>query len=513
MKPKENSLMLIYDDSCPMCDLYTRSFVKTKWINKRCEFSEVNSTVLNLIDNSKCKNEIPLYNSETNTVIYGIDALFYILQQRFSFLTTIFRSAPVLYLFKRFYSFISYNRRLIAGSQPAKKGFDCTPDFNLKYRLLYLVFANAVGFAFYRSASAMPIAIAISTLLIALSFFHARQMDFLGHEFTVFMISGFVCFLFKYVPVQHVNTVLSIAVFSYLFLRRLKTIRLTYPEDGGFTIHARISKTLLSFFKYALRIHSKKYSEDTLPSWLNVAIADKEPIGKEFYKSHEQQTHSTVEATNSRGLCNLSSFNSNEFDASRVDRRIIDFYKNTHLYRFSVAQKWHTWYGFLFRYVIKHYFKKIQQFNFTNLTDKSEACIENYLTPMIGKDGAITINWVRHNEKTNDTMFSGFYKVDKLPYEKDKACVTTQFPLPGACFMVKLKPVNEENGSFSFQSYDTGFGDYSFYAIQKHKKTYYARTLPVLEKIHLSVKNERIIVEHQFFLLKTCFMSFVYHVM
>lgn len=512
METKENTLMLIYDDSCPMCDLYTKSFVKAKWINQRCEFSRVNPEVSKIIDNSKCKNEIPLYNPENNSVIYGIDALFYILQQQFTFLTAIFRSTPVLYFFKKLYFFISYNRRLIAGSLPSKKGFDCTPDFNLKYRLLYLVFSSGISFAFYQSANALPIAIVISTALITLSFFHARQMDFLGHTFTVFIISGFVCFILKYIPVPHLNSILSSSVFVYLFFRRLKIIRLTYPKNGGFILNAIISKALFSAFRSVIRIGSKHYNEVTLPSWLTVAMADKELVGKEFYKSYADQKKLTIGDTNHKGLCDLSSFNSNEFDSAKVDHRIIDFYKNTHLYRFSVTQQWHTWYSFVFRYVIKHYCKKIQQFNFNNLSDKADAQIENYLTPLIDEEGRVTTNWVRHNEETNDTMFSGFYKVDTLPYEEDKSCVTTQFPLHNMCFMVKLKPVNEENGGFSFQSYDTKFGAYSFYAIQKRKERYSINTLPVFEKIHLSVQNERIIVQHQFFLFKTCFMSFVYHV-
>src|SRR5688572_20252266 len=104
--------VIIYDDECPMCDLYTGAFVKTKMLEKngREPYSWLPSSLRKQIDPQKARNEIALVNPKTGKVLYGIDSLFTILGYRFQFLKPIFQFEPFRLLTKYFYSFISYNR-------------------------------------------------------------------------------------------------------------------------------------------------------------------------------------------------------------------------------------------------------------------------------------------------------------------------------------------------------------------------------------------------------------------
>jgi predicted DCC family thiol-disulfide oxidoreductase YuxK len=131
--------IIIYDDNCPLCSAYTTAFVKTGFIDKegRKDFSTIPPELLNKIDLHKSVNEIPLIDTQHNQVWYGIDALLEILGQKFPLIKTIGNIAPIKYLLQKLYKFISYNRRVIVAA-PKKEGFDCSPDFNVRYRLLFL---------------------------------------------------------------------------------------------------------------------------------------------------------------------------------------------------------------------------------------------------------------------------------------------------------------------------------------------------------------------------------------
>lgn len=134
--------VIIYDDECPMCNLYTRAFVKTKMLdeNGRQAYSVMNIELVALLDQQKACNEIALVNTNTKNVLYGIDSLFHVLGHSFPFMKPIFRMPAVHWISKRLYSFISYNRKIIAPAVNKKNKNQCTPTLDLKYRWLYIAF-------------------------------------------------------------------------------------------------------------------------------------------------------------------------------------------------------------------------------------------------------------------------------------------------------------------------------------------------------------------------------------
>jgi len=135
---------LIYDDQCPLCKTYTKAFVLTGVLeeNGRQAFQEVSEETCTLIDLKRACNEIALVNNKTGEVIYGIDSILKIATTVIPFSKFIFHFPPIYWILKKLYSFISFNRKVI---MPSKKITDtCTPDFNLKYRIIYLLFTWSI---------------------------------------------------------------------------------------------------------------------------------------------------------------------------------------------------------------------------------------------------------------------------------------------------------------------------------------------------------------------------------
>jgi predicted DCC family thiol-disulfide oxidoreductase YuxK len=197
---KNDNLILLYDDACPLCVAYTNGFVKTGLLQatNRVPFSKADKALLAKIDLSRGINEIPLINTATNNTLYGIDALLKILSQKLKLVKPIGNIRPIRWVLQKAYKFISYNRKVVVATSPAACGFNCTPDFNLKYRLAFILFflvintlllfplhKNILQYSLFSHTSLVQLQIAHGLLVstnIALSFSlpFQKRVDYLG---------------------------------------------------------------------------------------------------------------------------------------------------------------------------------------------------------------------------------------------------------------------------------------------------------------------------------------------
>jgi hypothetical protein len=147
MKTLKNHVIL-YDAECPMCKLYTGQFVKQGMLdtNGRSPCQEMPTAICPYVDLNRAANEIALVNTQTGEVEYGVKSLFKVIANSFPVFGPLFSFGPFIWLMSKFYSFISYNRRVIAPSA-ADSGNNTDTAFSLKHRIAYLLFTWAiVGF-------------------------------------------------------------------------------------------------------------------------------------------------------------------------------------------------------------------------------------------------------------------------------------------------------------------------------------------------------------------------------
>lgn len=245
--------VIIYDDSCPMCVWYTGIFVKNNMLppQGRMGFTQVaQSQLLTQLDLNRARHEIPLVDSSGGATLYGIDAMVYIIGNRFPVVKYLMAFKPLRACFLQLYHFISYNRRVIAGTAKAKQGIDCTPDLNLVYRTAYLAFAFvvsvAIGFGFVASILAyLPWAINntaiwaliasiwLLALLPGILWMPDQKLDYFGNQATVLLIGSLILLpgllvqvLFGpigiFVPLG--SAVLSFGLMVWEHLRRIKNM-------------------------------------------------------------------------------------------------------------------------------------------------------------------------------------------------------------------------------------------------------------------------------------------------
>lgn len=162
MKTLKNQTLL-YDEDCPLCRIYTKGFIATGMLdeNGKKPYCQLSENEQNFIDVKRASNEIALVNNQNKTVLYGIDSLLKVIGFSFPWMEKIGNWKPIHFLLKKLYSFISYNRKVIMPSKKkAKIKLECVPDFNIKYRLLYIslsiVFTAFVLFYFSELLPKLP---------------------------------------------------------------------------------------------------------------------------------------------------------------------------------------------------------------------------------------------------------------------------------------------------------------------------------------------------------------------
>lgn len=250
---------LYYDADCPLCVAYTGAFESAGILAKgtRQPFHTLDAAALHRIDARRATSEIALLHEPSGVTFYGIDAM---LRMLFRHRPAWYRLAhtPVLYhLLKGLYSFISYNRKVIAAAPLRTDGHACTPPLHKGWRLGYMAFvvvlSSLVLTAYYRHFDtwlSLPVfagrewLTSVGQLVWQGGFLLAlvpsgRRWDYLGHMMTV-SLAGTLLLL----PTLALGALLPLGPWAYM------------AWFGGVVT-------------YMLYMHSRRVSLLGLPAWLS----------------------------------------------------------------------------------------------------------------------------------------------------------------------------------------------------------------------------------------------------
>ena len=244
-----NHQALLYDDNCPLCAAYTKAFVKTGLLHteNRIAFSTINIRHFPL-DLNRARHEIPLVNLQTGEVKYGIDALAEILNQKLPFVKPVLSISWVHWIFRKLYSFISYNRKVIVAKPSFSKScFDCSPDYSFRHRIalalftlvcagyllqqvLHVYFPSIDAAWFYPGALApVPLILNKTKQQAADIYVHSGITMLLSIIFFAFSLKIFTWLFTFSMPVVAVSLLAAAAVLFYQVKRRLQFYKNEMP--------------------------------------------------------------------------------------------------------------------------------------------------------------------------------------------------------------------------------------------------------------------------------------------
>ncbi|MEN4761064.1 DCC1-like thiol-disulfide oxidoreductase family protein [Chryseobacterium sp. C39-AII1] len=239
---------LIYDNECPMCNIYSKGFIKAGMLDEsgREAFTELTIKNKNLINFKRAKNEIALVDHEKNEVIYGLDSLLLIIGNSFPTLEKIARIQPLYWFFKKLYSFVSYNRKQIIPSKNNSEAA-CIPDFNLKYRLAYIafvVFFSAFVLSIFSTKLGLGLnqnywrefAICIGQIVWQVIFLKTHLKDkiwnYLGNMMTVSLIGTLLLIPALFLNLNPISNIIYfgivVSIMFFEHIRRCKILKLNF---------------------------------------------------------------------------------------------------------------------------------------------------------------------------------------------------------------------------------------------------------------------------------------------
>jgi hypothetical protein len=237
---------IIYDDECPLCKEYTKAFVKIGMLDKsgREPYSKmINGNHLN-IDWNRARNEIALVNKKDNTVKYGVDSIETIICNSFPVFKVLFKARLFRFFIDRLYLFISYNRKVVAPGKGGEGSSTCIPDFNVSYRLAYLVFAwffTSMILVFYSKLAA--------PLFPASDF----TREFLVCGAQVFFQGAIVFFVRRDRAIHYLGNMMTISVVGALML--VPTFLLVeFIKSNLFYIAYFLVVVVFTFFEHLRRV-------------------------------------------------------------------------------------------------------------------------------------------------------------------------------------------------------------------------------------------------------------------
>lgn len=183
--------ILIYDDLCPLCSWYSMQFVRFGFLTKegRIPFSSVPAEHLSKIDFNRSRNEIPLLDTRSGKVLYGIDALLEILDRKIPCIKKTGNLPGIKWFLKKLYKLISYNRKVIVAKKCGNGQIDCAPDLNMKYRFLFMFLCFVLN-----TLMIYPVH---EYVLSGLSYFQMEAGELQKAHLSLVMVNILLFFLFK----------------------------------------------------------------------------------------------------------------------------------------------------------------------------------------------------------------------------------------------------------------------------------------------------------------------------
>jgi hypothetical protein len=100
--------------------------------------------------------------------------------------------------------------------------------------------------------------------------------------------------------------------------------------------------------------------------------------------------------------------------------------------------------------------------------------------------------WVRDLKSDGSKVYSGFYRVGRLP-ANEQPHVHVSFPLESGSIQVFLTPRNDVDGSFWLHSRSASFGADGAYSVVQFGENWYAAQTPLRETFHVFTDSDGVL--------------------
>lgn len=260
-----NNHTILYDEDCPLCNAYTSTFINTKMLDEegRKPYCKISNHEREFVDIERAANEIALVDNENKEVIYGIDSLLKIIGFSFPLIEKIGNFAPVNFLLRKLYSFISYNRKVIMPSEKKEDpNLECSPSFNFKYRLLYIVLGLLITvvtlFKFSELIEILPASSYQREVFLAVGMVVSQLLFIIKKDYQT--------------QINYIGNIITVSLFGCIGLFQLMLLHSIFPIPQSVILVGFTGTVALMFFEHKRRIQLLELPTYLSWTWIGYRI-------------------------------------------------------------------------------------------------------------------------------------------------------------------------------------------------------------------------------------------------
>lgn len=180
-----------------------------------------------------------------------------------------------------------------------------------------------------------------------------------------------------------------------------------------------------------------------------------------------------------------------DFDPLAVHPQIVNFYQHTAGWQMQAWVHWTPGFRFAGGLIAKLFSRRLQQLALPTDTLDLAHGITSDISPVLSSAGAhLGSAWIRRLNRTNTTMYSGYYRLGQLPRSRQPHVWVT-FPLQAGNVQVWLRPHNDPHGGLTLASPRGRFGDPGAYVTVRSSGGTWASRAPIHETFRLWVDERQ----------------------
>jgi hypothetical protein len=218
--------------------------------------------------------------------------------------------------------------------------------------------------------------------------------------------------------------------------------------------------------------------------WLGGPVGDTDVIGEKFFHRLAEREGLVFDTQSPvRGLLpNVAALDGPDFESTKLDARVADFYQRTSRYSFEVSPRWSGGLRPFARLISFLFSRRLRQLN-VPLSDEEARGGATSDVFLVGTSEQHTFSaWIRTLKSTGNTLYAGAYSTTKIPGH-DSPCIKVVFPLPNGSAIVIMRPELQDDGSLLLRSEGRSFGDPGFYFyVREDRQGGFARYVRALQE-------------------------------
>ncbi|NUK01728.1 hypothetical protein HRW16_07155 [Streptomyces lunaelactis] len=204
--------------------------------------------------------------------------------------------------------------------------------------------------------------------------------------------------------------------------------------------------------------------------------------------------------------------NGPEFDSSKVDPLIREFYEHTMRFELAVHPHWNPWFRPPFWLFRRLFAERIDQFNLPFDNQEAKQGVKTRIETIdIDHDKIVDIRgWIRTYAESQRVIYVGLYSAVRLD---GMGYVSVVFPMPNSNITATLVPANLGTHDFILKTHDPNArfaGDYIVMADEESGTLDVFRMRFLREEISVYVREEELFADHSFYFDRIRFLTLKY---